>query len=232
MATVAGTGHQLSSRGRIDKRHAILQAAFAVFARRGYAGAGVQEIADEAGVAKPTVYNHLVDKDTLFREAITVAAETLTNENLQVIDRLRDARASELRAELSRVVLGLTRICDSAQARALRCLTFGQATAFPDLIHAVRGQTFEKVRDALADRISQLCLTGALQRCDPTTAAEQLLALITGQVEARGGHGTRPVPTRQTRDIAEATIELFLRAYSSHGQSNTTNSSDHEKGNR
>ncbi|WP_410624052.1 hypothetical protein [Amycolatopsis sp. cmx-8-4] len=35
------------SRGRIDKREAILTAAFAVFARLGYDPAGVQEIAAE-----------------------------------------------------------------------------------------------------------------------------------------------------------------------------------------
>ncbi|WP_372343089.1 helix-turn-helix domain-containing protein [Streptomyces sp. KL116D] len=29
------------------------------------------EIAEEAGVAKPTVYNHLSDKENLFRHAVS-----------------------------------------------------------------------------------------------------------------------------------------------------------------
>jgi TetR/AcrR family transcriptional regulator, mexJK operon transcriptional repressor len=57
-------------RGRIDKREAILAAAGEVFGREGYAHAGVDVIAAEAGVAKSTVYNHFGDKETLFREAI------------------------------------------------------------------------------------------------------------------------------------------------------------------
>src|SRR5690606_41329263 len=74
-------------RGRIDKRQAILDAAITVFARRGYDQACVQEIADEAGVAKPTVYNHLTDKATLFREAMTAAARTARARHLATLDR-------------------------------------------------------------------------------------------------------------------------------------------------
>lgn len=51
--------------------------AFEVFARRGYDQACVQEIADQAGVAKPTVYNHLTDKPTLLREAMRAAADSV-----------------------------------------------------------------------------------------------------------------------------------------------------------
>jgi len=54
--------------GRIDKRQAILDAAFTIFARDGYYLAGVDAIAAEARVAKHTIYNHFRDKENLFRE--------------------------------------------------------------------------------------------------------------------------------------------------------------------
>ncbi|NML51688.1 helix-turn-helix transcriptional regulator [Streptomyces sp. R302] len=44
---------------------ALLDGAFTVFVRRGYAQACVKEITQEAGVAKPTVYSHLDDQETL-----------------------------------------------------------------------------------------------------------------------------------------------------------------------
>ncbi|CAI7980952.1 hypothetical protein FRAHR75_930008 [Frankia sp. Hr75.2] len=46
-------------RGRLDKRRAIVEAALRVFSRHGYTEATIDMIATEAGVAKPTIYNHL-----------------------------------------------------------------------------------------------------------------------------------------------------------------------------
>ncbi|MBB5936912.1 TetR/AcrR family transcriptional regulator [Streptomyces zagrosensis] len=57
--------------GRLSaKREAILRAAVEVFLREGYARASVDAIAEEAGVAKQTVYNHFGDKERLFLAAV------------------------------------------------------------------------------------------------------------------------------------------------------------------
>ncbi|GAA4926475.1 hypothetical protein GCM10023334_032260 [Nonomuraea thailandensis] len=68
-----------------------------MFAREGYAQACVQSIAREAGVAKPTVYNHMTDKATLFRHAMEAAARDI----LDIVqesgpDRLNQALADRL----------------------------------------------------------------------------------------------------------------------------------------
>lgn len=72
-AKTSNASRREAPRGRIDKRQAILEAAFRTFAREGYGQSCVREIAAEAGVAKPTIYNHLGDKETLFREAMLAA---------------------------------------------------------------------------------------------------------------------------------------------------------------
>jgi TetR/AcrR family fatty acid metabolism transcriptional regulator len=58
--------------GSIEKRIQILQAAVRVFARRGYHGARVGEIAEEAGVAHGLLYHYFSSKEevlqTIFRE--------------------------------------------------------------------------------------------------------------------------------------------------------------------
>lgn len=89
MASAAAAAARTAPRGRIDKRQAILDAAFDVFAEHGYAQALVQEIAEQAGVAKPTVYNHFTDKETLFRATLTAAAQTVMDGNIAVLDRMR-----------------------------------------------------------------------------------------------------------------------------------------------
>ncbi|WP_406694192.1 helix-turn-helix domain-containing protein [Singulisphaera sp. Ch08] len=47
-------------------RSAILDAATRVFAMRGFAGATIQEISDEAGVKKPLIYHHFGSKGSLY----------------------------------------------------------------------------------------------------------------------------------------------------------------------
>lgn len=48
----------------------ILEAACQVFARKGFAGASVDEIAEAAGLAKATVYNYFRSKQELYRKAL------------------------------------------------------------------------------------------------------------------------------------------------------------------
>jgi TetR/AcrR family transcriptional regulator, fatty acid metabolism regulator protein len=48
-----------------DKRHRILQAATRVFARKGYFGARVSEIAERAGVADGTIYLYFKSKEDI-----------------------------------------------------------------------------------------------------------------------------------------------------------------------
>ncbi|MCL8013431.1 TetR/AcrR family transcriptional regulator [Streptomyces sp. AS02] len=216
MSSVASSGAKGSSRGRVDKRQAILDAAFAVFARRGYAQACVQEIAEEARVAKPTVYSHLNDKETLFRHTVEAAADALMAENLAAVERLRDrAPDDDLRGALTDLAQRLLRVCCGERARALRWLTYAQVAQFPDLIETVQERTAHRPRAALADRLARLALAGRLRPCDPEQAAEHLFALLTGPLEFRSRLGTRRVPAAELRGIADAAVDAFLRAYGS-----------------
>ncbi len=201
-----------ATRGRIDKRQSIAAAAFTVFARRGYASASLQEIAEEAGVAKPTVYNHFADKETVLRQALAAAADRVLAENLTVVERLRSPGA-DLRAALEDVAYRLIRSCCSEQSRALRWLTYAQVAQFPDLIEIVMSRTSDQLGDALADRFARLSLSGRLRTGDPATAAEQFLVLITGPMEGRARLGTRQVSTADMRTVAATAVDTFLRAY-------------------
>ncbi|MEU7143195.1 TetR/AcrR family transcriptional regulator [Nocardia sp. NPDC046473] len=201
-----------TARGRIDKRQAILDVAFTVFARRGYDKTCVQEIADEAGVAKPTVYNHLTDKQTLFQHAVLAAADAVAAETLAIAERLRDP-GEELRTTLTEVATELLAACASERARALRALTYAQLAAFPELTEEVLDRTSRRIAEAMADRLARLALSGKLRVSDPALAAEQFLALLTGPLEARSRLGTRAVPATECCGIADAAVDTFLSAF-------------------
>jgi AcrR family transcriptional regulator len=58
----AGTRRRLSG---VERREAILAAAMAVFAERGYHGASVDDVAQAAGVSKALIYEHFPSKKDL-----------------------------------------------------------------------------------------------------------------------------------------------------------------------
>ena len=51
----------------MDNRTALLSAAVSLFAERGYEAVGVQELAESAGVTKPTLYHYFGSKQGLLR---------------------------------------------------------------------------------------------------------------------------------------------------------------------
>ncbi|MFI6387202.1 TetR/AcrR family transcriptional regulator [Nonomuraea sp. NPDC050540] len=205
-----------TSRGRIDKRQAILRGAFAVFARQGYAQACVQEIADEAGVAKPTVYNHLTDKATLFRHAVQDAAQTALRQRLAALEPLVEP-GDDLRATLENVGHALLRLHCDEHSCALRRLLYSEIIRFPDILDVVTESGPHRLTQALADRLARLILAGRLRTTDPELAAEQLLALLIGPLEARSRMGTRLLGDDELRELARVAVGTFLQAYAPSG---------------
>ncbi|WP_067141430.1 TetR/AcrR family transcriptional regulator [Microtetraspora malaysiensis] len=200
------------SRGRIDKRQAILDGAFTVFARQGYAQACVQEIANEAGVAKPTVYNHLTDKATLFRHAMQTAAQTALHERLAALEPLAEP-GPDLRATLEEVGHRLLRLHTDDRSCALRRLLYSEITQFPDILDIVTESGPHRLTQAVADRLARLTLAGRLRASDPDRAAEQFMALLTGPLEARSRMGTRRIDDAELHEIARAAVGTFLASF-------------------
>ncbi|MEU4200071.1 TetR/AcrR family transcriptional regulator [Streptomyces sp. NPDC045456] len=211
-AKKTASGRRGETRGRIDKRQAILEAAFRTFAREGYGQSCVREIASEAGVAKPTIYNHLGDKETLFHESMRAALLRTASRQLAALDQLRrtDGDVCSLLQEAGYRFLGA--YCGE-ESRALRGLLCAEAAHFPDLLDFVQQEGAQRIHDTLADRLARLALAGRLSLRSPELASEQLLALLTGPMELRSRLGSREVPDAELRSVAHAAIDTFLCAY-------------------
>ncbi|MFI0449507.1 TetR/AcrR family transcriptional regulator [Actinomadura sp. 6N118] len=200
-----------AARGRIDKRAAILDAAYTVFAREGYAQAGVDVIAAEAGVAKATVYNHFGDKETLLRASFSAVADDALARNMAAVERL--STQGDLRTMLEEVGYALIRCYCDEQSWALRRLLAAEVAQFPDLLDVVQGRVADKVMESLADRLARLSLAGRLRAADPLLAAEHLAGLLMGPLDRRSRSGTREIPEAEAREIAAAAVDTFLRAF-------------------
>ncbi|MFI7617996.1 TetR/AcrR family transcriptional regulator [Nonomuraea terrae] len=202
----------MTTRGRIDKRQAILDGAFTVFAREGYAQACVQDIARESGVAKPTVYNHMTDKATLFVNALEVAAQTALAERIAALEPLATP-GDDLRATLDEVAHALLRLHTDSRSCALKRLLHSEINHLPDILEIVKESGPDRLNQALADRLARLALAGRLRAADPDLAAEQFMALLLGPLEARSRLGTRTLEKAELRTMAAAAVDTFLRAW-------------------
>ncbi|WP_026912109.1 TetR/AcrR family transcriptional regulator [Patulibacter minatonensis] len=58
-----------------SRRDALIAAAVEVFSRKGFAATSVQEIADAAGIRKPSVYKHVSSKEDLLFAILDIAHE-------------------------------------------------------------------------------------------------------------------------------------------------------------
>jgi AcrR family transcriptional regulator len=199
------------ARGRIDKQQAILDAAFVVFSRTGYAQTRMDRIAAEAGVAKATVYSHFGDKEQVFRAAVQSLSEAALAANLAVLDRLTEPGA-DLAATLREVGGALIRCYCSPESRALRRLLCAEAGQFPDLCEIADGVS-DRVGRALADRLARFAVAGVLRIDDPDIAAAHWAALLTASLRSRHRFGDESPSERELDRAVDAAVRTFLAAY-------------------
>lgn len=201
-----------ATRGRVEKRQAILDAALVVFAREGYDRAGVDVIAAEAGVAKPTVYNHFGGKETLFREMVLSSAVRSRDANLAAIDALPVAPA-DLAAELLALAHRLATCFRDPRAWVLQRVLVTESAHFPDLMDDVVGDGMSRITEALAGRLALLGATGRLDMPDPLRASAHFFALTTGELLTRSLNGARPTEAAELDALLAAGVDTFLRAF-------------------
>ena len=79
---------------RVDNRSAILARALDLFASRGYDAVGVQEIADAAGITKPTLYHYFGSKHGLLEALLDEQLAPLLTSVEQAADYRHDVRGT------------------------------------------------------------------------------------------------------------------------------------------
>ena len=83
---------------QMDNRQLIMEKALELFCARGYDAVGVQEIAEQSGITKPTLYYYFGSKQGLM--------ETILEENSRILEEmLEKAREYNEKLASSHVVL-------------------------------------------------------------------------------------------------------------------------------
>lgn len=165
-------------------RDRILDAATSVFARRGFHQAGMDHIAETAGVAKGTLYYNFPSKAVLFRQVIARGIDHMIQsvraaavDDVPIADRLR--RILRVQTDVFTDYTELTSILfnelssglDAETKKAIRTLRKRYVSFLAELI-----------REGQAD--------GLLQPVDPELAAYTLTHLVYSACDHARHHGT------------------------------------------
>ncbi len=163
-------------------RALLLEAAAQVFARKGYAGASVEDIAESAGFSTGALYSNFASKDKLFVELLSSRSGSRLTEAATLVSE-KDGSTEDVRTALSR---HLVEVADKdMDLAALQAEFWLYAIRRPESRESLASQ-FRTNRDALAAVLADR----ASDRGQPAGApfgdvATLLLALFQGLVQLR-----------------------------------------------
>jgi len=159
-----------------ERRAQILEAALRVFARKGFAGARTDDIAQEAGVSKGLLYWYFKSKDAIIRALLGVLFEP----DLKVLERLvaqRERPAGERLLEVARQALDSLPAIESVLPVAYE---FYALAARPGPVRQALQEYYRRYQTLLAELITQGVARGEWQVDDPQEIALGWLAQFEG----------------------------------------------------
>lgn len=193
----------------LEKRARILQAAKAIFLKSGYHGTSMNQIAQEAGVTKLTVYNHFQDKVNLFICAITeTCEETLCTKQFDL------DTSADFYQTLFIVCSRALQIIYSPEALKLDHVLLELAAEQNPLALQFFEASHTRMENQLAEFFQKAAQLGFIQADDPIYQTELLLTLLLGVRHHKVLLGITATPNAQELEqIIRDAINLFLLKY-------------------
>ncbi|MFH7766091.1 TetR/AcrR family transcriptional regulator [Acinetobacter sp. BSP-28] len=193
----------------LEKRQRILNAAKCLFLKSGYHGSSMNQIAQEAGVTKLTVYNHFQDKANLFVCAIVATCEELLSArplNLQA-----DSNFYQEFVHACELALNITNLPEAIKLERLLVELAAEqnplAQTFYNACHLRMNALWENF-------FQQAIELGFIQPEALKNLTLLILSLLLGMRHHEVLLGIRAVPTAEERQqIIANSIELFMLKY-------------------
>lgn len=198
----------------------VRDGAWRIFARDGFAGASVDDIAASAGVSKATLYAYFPDKRLMFEDVVRAEMDRLRDSALASVPR--DLPAAQT---IPLMTLAISTWLLTERRVQLMRLIVSEAVRFPSLATSYYEQFSRPLADELCARLDELVSRKELDIDDSGTAAEHLIHLsCTHALEKTILRLGKPAPDLVALE-AEGAAQMFLRAY---GTDDRDGSSQHD----
>ena len=193
-----------------ERPQQIIDAALQVFGERGLAGARLEDIARQAGIAKGTIYLYFPNKEALFREVIQQT----------IVARIAEAEGETQRAEncssaeqFTRFMRGWWEFLVSDAYQTVYRLVVGELHRFPDVYDFYVTEVVQRAHGLVAGIVARGVERGEFRRVDPEPAARMLAKI---PISEAMWYGTRrrlgkPVPL-SSEQVRDQVIDFALHA--------------------
>ncbi len=188
----------------VERRRQIIEAAAALFSRKGFRGTTTREVSEAAGVSEATVFKHFATKEDLY--AAIIEAKSQTQQILTTAMRaVTDGDDAEVLRTLAREMIARTQ----TDPTLMRLLFFSalEGHALSDMFFRSRVQQLDSFLSRyIADRVA----AGAFRPIDPIQATWNFIGMIVYHLLLRELFGQKP-PAHLTMERAvEEMVALFL----------------------
>jgi AcrR family transcriptional regulator len=150
----------------------ILEAALGVFAQKGFARTRMEDIAQEAGVTKGTIYLYFENKEAVFKSLV---GETIGSTLAQVIAQVERFEGSS--GDLLRMALtAIGRFVLTSDRVVLPKIIIAEAGNFPDMVRFYRTEIIDKGLGVLTRVIERGMARGEFRAAPPEHVARLCIA--------------------------------------------------------
>jgi TetR/AcrR family transcriptional repressor of mexJK operon len=190
----------------VDRRAVILRAAGRLFLAKGYAGVSMDDVLNEVGGSKSTLYRHFADKSALFQSAV----EALLDEKSAPL-RAFVPDDPDIAANLVAFGQHFARIVLEAGAIALHRLVTSEAERIPGVGRAFFEHGPAYGQAVLGRYLQDAADAGVIVVDDAQTAGAQLYQAMLGDLQMRllTNSPVAPTPAEVERSI-QAAVHVFL----------------------
>jgi AcrR family transcriptional regulator len=184
----------------------VIEAASAGFLETGYAGTGMGEVAQRAGVSTKTLYRLIPSKEALFRTVVTDRTDRF------LLDIDEEALAGlDLAQALERILTAYGALSLAPDTVAMIRLVLGEGSRFPELAAAFYESAIEPTRIAMAAWLERQCARGLIRLDDLDEAAGLLRGMMALEPQRAAMLGQRAaLEPEEIARRARACARLFL----------------------
>ena len=144
------------------KRLALIDAALAVFSRVGFAAAKIDDVAEEAGVSKGTVYLYFESKEKLFEGMVKAKMVPMLDNVQEAMAKSTQSATERLRAHMT---FFYTKILDSDRRQIMR-LIMSEGPNFPHLAEFYHTNVLSRGQAMINEILQQGVKSGEFRNMD------------------------------------------------------------------
>jgi AcrR family transcriptional regulator len=187
-----------------ERRRVIIDAALALFARKGFRGTTTKEIAEAAGCSEATIFKYFTSKDELYSailEVKSVIEETMA--------KAAEAAAKNDDAGVFRAV-GLEALTRTEQDPSLMRLLLYSTLEGHELSHFFFESKVRSLHEFLSNYIGQRVTDGVFRPVNPLLAARGFVGMIAHYLLIHEIFGVKRSVGILPEEVVETFVTLFM----------------------